>query len=79
MPVIAPTPAEFAAMSWHAQNKTRAELIRLLRAYGMPNLPVTHAERAKRNRQRHAAWAHEVRKEARRLERESNRRAVVQR
>jgi hypothetical protein len=68
MPVILPTPDEFSAMSWHAQNRTRAAMQRLLRAYGIPTKP-TYADRKRAYAAKHAAWAKAVRKEAKRLER----------
>jgi hypothetical protein len=68
MPVLAPTPDEFSAMSWHAQNRTRAAMQRLLRAYGMPMKP-TYADRKRAYVAKHAAWAKSVRDEAKRLER----------
>lgn len=84
---MVPTPDELAAMPWHKRDKALLQLRSLMSAYGLAFEParrtrMTEAQKARnaaRRRKAAQAWGESVRAEARRLERESNRRAGVQR
>jgi hypothetical protein len=83
MPVTLPSPAEFSGLSWRSRDKAIIAARNLLRAYGgavAEDMTGDHYRIAReRNATDNARWAERVREEARRLERESNRRAGVQR
>lgn len=83
MPVTLPTPAEFSALPWKSRDRAILAARNLLRAYGGSVSEDMTGDGYRIARERNAAdnarWAERVREEARRLERESNRRAVVQR
>jgi hypothetical protein len=85
MPLIVPTPDELRAMNWQDRAKARRRLEKLLESYEGTvgsRVRLTQEQRAYRaelRRKAKAAWGERVREEARRLERESNRRAGVRR
>lgn len=83
MPVTLPTPAEFSSLPWKSRDKAILAARNLLRAYGGSVAEDMTGDGYRIARERNATdnarWAERVREEARRLERESNRRAVVQR
>ena len=83
MPVTLPTPDEFSSLPWKSRDKAILAARNLLRAYGGSVAEDMTGDGYRIARERNACdnarWAERVREEARRLERESNRRAVVQR
>lgn len=68
MPVILPTPAELAAMPWHARLKARQQIDAFMATYGAPT-------RNRRNRipRENIEFGERVRHLARQLERQASR------